>query len=114
MMGQVQIAVALMVTMLSTVPVLAQSFSAGSGSGQIKIDRAKFGVKYGIMTSAKAGVLTIDGDRYELLPAALVEDRFGTPIGPHMYELQNVECSVQFWTGVDRHKITQIMITFPE
>lgn len=81
-----------------------------------KIDRSLPGSRKGMLTKATGAILGIDRASYTLAAGALVEDKFGFPLPPHVYQADGVEYDVQYWLGTvsaDR-QITQLIITFPE
>ena len=81
-----------------------------------KIDRSLPRSRKGILTKAMGVILWIDRASYTLTPGALVDDKFGFPLPPHVYQTDGVEYDVQYWLGTESadRQITQLIITFPQ
>src|SRR5207245_10039723 len=81
-----------------------------------QIDRSLPGSRRGTLTKAQGTTVWIDRASYVLAPAALVENKSGSPLELRQYQGDSVAFEVQYWLGIgsaDR-QITQLIITFPE
>lgn len=80
------------------------------------INRSQPGSRIGVLTHAQGAILKIDRTTYTLVPLALIEDKFGTPLMLSDLTCNDVEFDVQYWLGTDfgPNHILQLVVSFPE
>ncbi len=80
------------------------------------MDRGLAGMRNGVLTRAKDGIVWIDGSAYTFAADALIENRSGRRLQVKDLQWDGVAYDVQYWlgTGSADRQITQLIIIFPE
>ena len=99
--------------------VLAQSAASGLPVQQVQprsMDRSLKGMRKGVLTSAQARTIRIDGTTYALAADTLIENRTGGRLQATSLRLDGVQYPVDYWLVPESaaRQIAQIVIYFPE